>query len=137
MAVLSLTNAYVYLNGASDISDHIAGVELSVEAEELDSTAMGSSGYKSAIGGLKSGSLKLSIRGDYAASNIDSILWPLLGTVVAFVVKPVNAAVSTSNPTYSGSVLISNLTPVAGSVGDLVTMDLTWPTTGTITRATA
>lgn len=137
MAVLALTNAYVYLNGASDISDHCAGVELNVEADELDSTTFGSTGYKSAIGGLKSGSLKIKVKGDYAASNIDAILWPLLGTVVAFEIKAVNAAASTSNPKYTGSVLINSLSPISGSVGELVEFDLTWPTTGTITRATA
>jgi hypothetical protein len=132
-----MTNAYLLLNGASDLSDHMSAVELDVEAEELDSTTFGSTGYKSMLGGLKSGSLKCTFKGDYAASNIDSILWPLLGTVVAFDVKAVNAARSTSNPSYTGSVLISNVNPIAGGVGDLVEFDLTWPTTGTITRATA
>lgn len=136
MALLSFTNGNVLIN-ASDLSDHCSGVELNVEAEELDSTTFSSTGYKSALGGLKSGSLKLTIKGDYAASNIDSILWPLLGTVVTFEVRPVNAARSTANPAYTGSVLISNLSPVTGGVGDLVQFDLTWPTSGTITRATS
>jgi hypothetical protein len=137
VALVSLTNAYIQLNGASDISDHCSGVEFEVEAEELDSTTFSSTGYQSQLGGLKSGGLKLTIKGDYAASNIDSILWPLLGTVVTFDIKAVNAARSTSNPSYTGSVLISKLTPISGKVGDLVEFDLSWPTSGTILRQTS
>lgn len=137
MAVVSLTNAYIYLNGASDISDHCSSVEFNVDVDELDSTTFGTSGYKSSVGGLKEGSLKIKVKGDYAAANIDSILWPLLGTVVAFQIQPVAGAVSTSNPKYTGSVLVSKLTPISGGVGDLVEFDLTWKTSGTITRATA
>lgn len=136
MALLSLVNAYVLL-GASDISDHCSSVEFEVSAEELDSTTFSSTGYKSMLGGLKSGSLKVTVKGDYAASNIDSILFPLLGTVATFEIKAVNAARSTSNPSYTGSVLISKLTPITGSVGDLVEFDLQWPTTSTISRATS
>lgn len=137
MAVLAFTNGYLLLNGTSDLSDHCSSIELSIEAEELDSTTFGSTGYKSAIGGLKSGSLKVTLKGDFAASNVDSILFPLLGTVVAFDVKAVNAARSTSNPSYTGNVLISQLNPISGGVGDLMEFDLTWPTTGAISRATA
>lgn len=137
MGLVVLTNAYIYLNGASDISDHCSKVAFECEGEELDSTTFSSTGWKSVLGGLKSGNLGLDLKGDYAASNLDSILWPLFNTVVTFVIKPVNAAVSTSNPTYSGSVLISKLTPVTGGVGELVEFGLQWPTSGAVTRATS
>lgn len=136
MALVALTNAYILI-GASDLSDHSSSVEFEVEAEELDSTTFSSSGWSSNLGGLKNGSLKLGIKGDYAAANVDSILWAMLGTIQTFEIKAVNAARSTSNPSYTGSVLISKLTPVTGDVGNLVEFDLTWPTTGTVTRLTA
>ena len=136
MALISLTNAFILLN-ATDISDHCSKVEFDVAAEELDTTTFSAGGYKSMIGGLKSGGLKVSIKGDYAAANIDSILFPLLGTVVAFEIKPVNATRTTSNPSYTGSILVSKLVPITGSVGDLVEFDLSWNTSGTITRLTA
>ncbi len=136
MALISLTNAYILL-GASDLSDHCSSVEFEVEAEELDTTTFSSGGYKAEISGLKSGSLKVTIKGDYAAANIDSILWTMFGTVQTFEVKAVNAARSTSNPSYTGSVLVSKLTPITGKVGDLVEFDLDWPTSGTITRLVA
>lgn len=136
MALISLQNASVVVGG-NDLSDHCSGVEFSVDVDELDSTVMGNNGFKSTLGGLKEGSLKISLKQDFAASNIDSILWPLLGTVVTFVIKPVAAAVSTSNPSYSGSVLVGSYAPINGSVGDLVEFDLDWKTSGVVTRATA
>jgi hypothetical protein len=137
MALLVMTNAYIYLNGANDISDHCNKVAFEVEAEELDSTTFGSTGYKSMLGGLKSGQLSLSLKHDYAAANLDSILWPLLGTVVTFQIQAVAGTVTTSNPKYTGSVLISKLTPIAGDVGALGEFDVSWPTTSTVTRGTS
>jgi hypothetical protein len=137
VALVVLTNAYILLNGTADISDHCAKVEFEVEAEEKDSTTFSSTGYKSVLGGLKSGQLSLSLKADYAAANLDSILWPLLGTVVAFDIKPVNAARSTSNPSYTGFVLVKQVKPIDGSVGDLADCDISWPTSSTVTRLTA
>lgn len=136
MSLVALTNAYILI-GASDISDHSSSVEFEVEAEELDSTTFSSSGWSSNLGGLKSGNLKIGVKGDYAAANIDSILWAMLATTQTFEIKAVNAARSTSNPSYTGSVLVSKLSPITGDVGNLVEFDLTWPTTGTVTRLTA
>jgi hypothetical protein len=137
VALVVLTNAYIYLNGASDISDHCSKVAFEVEADELDSTTFGSTGYKSMLGGLKSGNLGLGLKHDYAASNLDSILWPLLGTVVTFQIQAVAGTVTTSNPKYTGSLLISKLAPISGDVGQLGEFDVQWPTSGTITRGTS
>jgi hypothetical protein len=136
VALLVLTNASIVLGG-NDISDHCSKVAFEAEVEELDATTFSSTGWSSMLGGLKKGNLGIGLKGDFAAGSIDSILWPLLGTVAAFVIKANNAAVSTSNPTYSGSVLISKLTPITGEVGKLVEFDHQWPTTGAVTRATS
>lgn len=136
MALISLQNAYILI-GASDISDHCSSVELEIEGEDLDSTTFSTSGWSSRLGGLKSGTLNLTIKGDYAAANIDSILWGFFNTVQTFSIKPVNGATSTANPLYSGSVLVNSLTPITGEVGDLVEFDVSWPTSGTVSRATA
>lgn len=136
MAVLALTNASVTLNGV-DLSAWVKQVELSVEADDLDTSAMSSSGYRSRIGGLKGGTLALTFNQDYAASAVDATLWSALGTVVTFVVKPVATTVSATNPSYSGSVLVTSATPVAGAVGDLAEVGVTFPTSGAVTRATS
>jgi len=42
-----------------------------------------------------------------------------------------------TNPAYTAVVLISQYTPIMGSVGDLSTLDTTFPTVGAVSRATA
>lgn len=58
MAVLSMTNANIYVAQAN-LSGHSNMVEITSEAEELDSTTFGSSGYKSSVGGLYSVGIKI------------------------------------------------------------------------------
>lgn len=136
MAVLALIDPTVTIN-AVDMSAFIAAVELDLEGVELDTTNFGSSGWKEAIGGLKSGTAKVSFLDDFAATTVDDRLWALFNTVTTFNVRPTSAAVAATNPEYQMSVLVNEFSPVAGSVGDLATQDLTWPVTGTVTRATS
>lgn len=135
MAVFALTAEYLALNGSATLNDHVKSAVLTVEAEALDSTAMGP-GWKSAIGGLKGGTLAVTFNDDMAASNVDAALWPLFGTVVTFEVRATDAAVSATNPKYTGSVLIAQST-IGGGVGELAAKALTFPTSGAVTRATA
>jgi predicted secreted protein len=134
MAVLAFTNPYVALSG-TERSTYVRAVTLNVEVESLETTVGSSAGYRSHIGGLKEGTLEIEFNNDFADSAIDDIVWGLLGTVVSFEVRPVNTTVGTSNPRYSGSVLISSWTPVGQAVGELVTTSVSWPTSGTVTRA--
>lgn len=134
MAVQCLTNMYLSLN-ASALSDHIKSAVLTVDVATLDATAMGDA-WTDNIGGLKSGSLAITFNDDFASSNVDAILWPLLGTVVAFEVRPDAAVVGASNPKYTGSVLI-NQHMLGGAVGDLAAKSVTFPTSGAVTRATS
>lgn len=92
--------------------------------------------WVTATGGLKSGTLTIEFLDDFAASEVDATLWPLFGTVTTFAVRPDAGSVSATNPTYSGSVFIAQHT-LGGSVGDLAMKSLTFPTSGTVTRATA
>lgn len=107
---------------------------LDVEADELEDTAFGDT-YRSRLGGLKSWSLSIDFNQDFAASQVDVTLFPLLGTVVTAKVRATSAAISATNPEYSGSVLISKYSPLDGSVGDLAKTSVTWPGAGTLARA--
>jgi hypothetical protein len=109
--------------------------ELTVEVEEKDVTNYASLGWKEVIGGLKSGELGCEFLQDFAASQLDAIMWPLLGTVVPFEVRADQGAASTSNPKYTGSILINGWNPLTGSVGDEATVSMGFPTSGAVTRA--
>ncbi|GAA3374734.1 hypothetical protein [Streptomyces racemochromogenes] len=136
MAKMVLLAQYLALNGV-DLSDYTRKAELTVEVEDKEITTYGSLGWKALLGGLKSGELACEFLQDVAATKIDSIMWPLLGTVVSFEVRADQAAVGTSNPKYTGSVLVKGWNPIEGSVGDEASVGVTFPTSGAVTRATA
>jgi hypothetical protein len=136
MAKLVLTNAVVKINSV-DYSTNINQVELAITSDEIDTTSFSASGWRTVVGGLKSGSVTLSFHNDFAAAAIDSVLWSALNTVATVVVLPNGTAAGTANPSYTFNALVNNLTPVSGSVGDLATQNLTWPISGEVTRATA
>ena len=135
MAVYALTSEYTALN-AGDLSAHLKSSVLTVDVAALDTTDFASAGWTEVIVGLKSGTLALNFQDDVVAASIDSILWPLLGTVVTFEVRATSSAVGTSNPKYTGSVLITGAT-IGGGVGELAMKSLSFPTSGAVTRATA
>ena len=135
MAKFVATDYKVTING-SNLSTSLASVELPVEIDEQETTAFGSS-WRTRIAGLKSGSITLEFHQDFASGALDSILWPLLGTNATVVVVPTSGTVTASNPSYTGSFLVTSYTPFASTVGDLATVGITWPLTGELTRATA
>ena len=136
MPKMVLLAQYLSING-TNLSASTKKAELSVEVEDKDVTNYASGGWKEVLGGLKSGELACEFLQDFAATQLDATMWPLLGTVVAFEVRPDNAAVSTTNPKYTGQILIKGWNPIEGSVGDEATVGLSFPTSGAVTRATA
>lgn len=136
MPKMVLTAEYLSINSV-DLSEFTKKAEVAVEVEEKDVTNYKSLGWKEVIGGLKSGTLACEFLQDYAATKLDSLMWPLLGTVVPFEVRADQAAVGPSNPAYSGNILVSGWSPVTGSVGDEATVSQDFPTSGAVARATA
>ena len=135
MATFSFVDASVVINSV-DLSDHVRQVTLNVSAAELDDTAMGDT-FRSRIGGLKDWSVTLEFNQDFAASEVDATLWPLLGTTTTITIKPTSGSVSATNPSYSGTVLVSQYNPLTNGVGDLATTSVTWQGAGALTRATS
>src|SRR6266540_7090025 len=133
MAKFVLFAEYVNIN-ANDLSASGASGELAVEVADEDATTFGSGGWEEKLGGLKSASLKVKFKQDMAAAAIDSIIWPLLGTVVSFEIRATQGARSTSNPAYTGNLLISKWTPIGGDVGKIAEVDVDWPTSGAVAR---
>ncbi len=135
MAKFVATDYKVTING-TNLSTSLASVELPIEIDEQETTAFGSE-WRTRIAGLKSGSITLEFHQDFAAGALDSILWPLLGTNATVVVVPTSGTVTSSNPSYTGSFLVTQYTPYASTVGDLATVSISWPLSGALTRATA
>ena len=135
MAKLVLTNATVSLNG-TDISNDVAAITLSTTASEIPTTSFGSGGAVTRVAGLIDNSVTLSLHNEY--SSVEGLIYPLVGsTAVTMVIKASTASPSTASPSWTFQVLVTEWTPINGAVGELNTADVTWPISGTITKATA
>jgi hypothetical protein len=135
MPVQVLTNAFVSIGG-NDISDHVSSVALAYDVEAQDATAMGD-GTRINLGGLKSWSMEVEFNQDFANSAEDDVVWAMADAkvAVACIIRQDAGSVSTSNPNYSGSGLITNYSPFGNSVGDTAKASLSIVSAGTLTRA--
>ena len=135
MAKFVATDHKITVNGVN-LSNSLQSVDLTIQADEVDTTTFGGN-FKTVTGGLLSGSVTLNFYQDFGAAAVDATLWPLLNTAATVVITPTSATVSSTNPSYSAVCLVSQYQPFASTVGDLATLSVTWPTSGTVTRATA
>ena len=133
MAKLVLTNANISI-AATDVSSSVASVQIETSADEVETTAFGDTG-KTRVGGLLDTTISLSMHNDYSA--IEGLVYPLIGSTTTIVVKPNGTAVSTTNPSYTATVLVTGWSPVNGAVGELNTADVSWPVSGIVTKAVA
>jgi hypothetical protein len=138
MAVVALLSPKITI-ATIDMSAFSTAIAMDVESEKLTTTNFGSAGFQTYIAGLKGGEVKISFNDDFAATTVDDRIWGWwsAGVAIAFAVKATQAATSPTNPEYQFNVLPLEFSPLAGKVGELATMDITWPVTGTITRAVA
>jgi hypothetical protein len=135
MAKQVLTNVNVtFGTAATDISGYVTSITLSTTAAEVVTSAMGSSAV-TRIQGMIDSSVTLELQQDYP--TIEKLFWDAFtaGTSVPMTVKPNGtAAAGSSNPQYAFSVLPTSWTPVAGAIGDLATVSITYPISGAITK---
>jgi hypothetical protein len=122
--------------GTANLSTSVNSVTLDITADEVETTAFGSS-YRTRIGGLKDASVSLDFMQDFGAGSVDALLFPLLGSTVAVKIQPTSTAISATNPSYEFNALVTQYTPYSGAVGDLATLSVSWPVDGAVTRATA
>lgn len=123
--------------GGTDVSGSVARAELTITSTEVDVTDFASGGFTEVVGGLKSGSLSLDFHSDFGSGALNTVLTEdLVGTLVEIVVIAGNgSSASEDTPSYTANFLINSLSPVSGAVGDLSTFSVTFPMSGTVTKA--
>lgn len=134
MAKFLATDFKITLNG-TDLSTSLHSATLDVSSNEVETTTFGNT-YKTVVGGILGGTMKLDFYQDYAAGSVDATIWPLVNTLATVTIVPTSGTVSATNPKYQALCLVNAYTPVAGSIGDLASFSVSWPTSGTVTRAT-
>jgi hypothetical protein len=137
MPIYAATDHRITVNGTA-FSNVLQSVSLDLSSDEIETTAFGGL-WRTRIAGLRSGSVTLNFYQDFAAGAVDAVLYPLFntGAMATVVVQPTSATVSATNPAFTAVCLVSQYQPFSASVGDVATLSVTWPTSGTVTRATA
>jgi hypothetical protein len=135
MAKFAATDYKITVAGV-DFSTNLNSVELSQEADDLETTAFGQS-WRSRIGGLNNASITLNFMQDFAAGSVDATLNPLLGSIATVIIQSASGTVSAIQPKYTATCLVTAYSPFASSVGDIATLSVTWPVSGTVVRGTA
>jgi len=135
MSKIVLTDAKVTINSVN-LSDHINSITLETKDDIVETTAFGSTA-KTRVAGLVDNSVTFDFMQDFAAANVEATIYPLIGTTTTIVVQPTSSAVGATNPTYTFTALISEWSPLKGGIGQLATASVTWPISGSITKAVA
>ena len=120
-----LNNTLVVTLNSVDLSDQVTAVTINQTFDELETTSMGATSH-TFVKGLESSTVTLDFINSYASSEVAATLQAAYGTTVPLVIKPTSAVISATNPEYQTTILVNNLTPVSGSVGDLSTQSITF-----------
>ena len=140
MSKLVLTNAYVLLGGLYDISDYVSSISLATSHETIETTQMNDV-YRTLIAGLGQNQVTFEFHQDFSDNGLEEIINGTslanskVGTAVQVEVRPVNAPVSASNPKYTFNAVITEWQPLSAAVGELTTVNVTWPISGEIAKS--
>lgn len=136
MALDTFDNAYFLLN-AVNLSDHVESVKLEYKADMLEYTSMGHTEHRF-MSGLKDWSLEVTLFQDYAVGSVDATLNAIIGgAAVAFETRPDAGAVSTTNPKWTGNIVLEGYSPIGGGVGTLQKVQAKFRPASALTRATS
>jgi len=120
-----LNNTLVVTLNSVDVSDQVTAATINQAFDELETTTMGATSH-TFVKGLESSTVTLDFLNSYAAAEVATTLQSAYGTTVPLTIKPTSAVISATNPEYQTTILVNNLTPVSGAVGDLSTQSITF-----------
>ena len=138
MAIFVLKDAVVSIAG-TDLSTYVQSVTLDYAVDPVSVDAMGSNGHL-VTAGLQNNSVAVTFNQDFAVSpnKVAAVLDGQIGLgTTTIIIKASSAATSTTNPAYTiSNAFLAGTQPVAGSVGDLAQMSVTF-TGGTLAKTTS
>ena len=120
----------IYLNNTPqfkvatvDLSAYVKSITLNWAFDEVEVTASGATSHVMAKG-LEASSIDVELLNDLASAKVIATLQAAWGTTVAVTVQQLSTTTLATNPLYSTTCLINNLTPVNGGIGDYSTQTL-------------
>ena len=105
------------LVGDQELAGTGKSVNLATNVAELDATPLNSTGWRTLVGGLKSGSVDIELMSDFAADGPDAAAWSNLGDASIPHSVVTNSADGSVAYTFNGIALTHST--LEGSVGDL------------------
>jgi hypothetical protein len=131
-----LANTGILTVNAVDLSTLVSSVTINRAFDELEVTALGDGGHRF-VKGLEASSITIDFFNDADTSKTLQTLQSRWGQNTTVTFKQSSGAVSASNPLYTMTCLVNNITPVNGAVGDLSTQSVTWNVSGEIAVTTS
>ena len=126
------------ING-TNLEDHASSLTIETTYDEVEFTSF-CSDFREFGQGMGDATWTIDFFQDFAAAEVDSVLWPLSQSGGTFLVKASagSVAVSPTNPMYSMTARLFSYSPIAGAVGDASTTTATLRNAGTLglTRGT-
>ena len=134
MSTFSLTDADVNIAG-DNLSAFVKSVSLTLEKTAHDDTNMGDATHIN-LAGLRTWSVSVTFSQDFAGSAIADKLWDIYdGTGRAvIIIKPTSSAVSASNPSYTGTGILTSMPILDSSVGEQAEVSVTFVSAGAQAR---
>jgi hypothetical protein len=134
-----LNNKVGFKIATVDLSTRVTAFSLNRQRDQLEVTAMGDTAHKF-VSGLSADTITVTFLNDDAVSGAGSVratLQAAYGTTVAFsALQDTGSAVSTTNPIYTGTILVDNLTDINGAVADEAMIDITFTCNSAVATAT-
>lgn len=137
MAKFVLKDAEIVINSV-DLSAFVNSATLDINPDLPEANTMGTF-FKVRLVGLSDATLSVTFTQDFVSGGVDATLFPLVGaaafTVTAMADK--TAGIGVTNPRFSMSAVLGTYQPIQGTIGDTAFVNATFPSSGTLTRATS
>jgi hypothetical protein len=119
-----------------DLSSYVSSITLTQTFDEVETTTMSATAHQFSKG-LESSTLQVDFLNDWDAAKVGATLQAAYGTSVTAVMIPVKGtAVGATNPLYTVSILVNNLTPLGtGGPEDFARSSLTFTCTSSVAYA--
>ena len=131
-----LANTGILTVNAVDLSTLVTSVTINRAFDELEVTALGDTGHKF-VKGLEASSITIDFINDADTAKTLQTLQTTWGTNTVVTFKQSSGITAPSNPLYTMTCLVNNITPVNGDVASLSTQSVTWNVSGTIVVTTS
>jgi len=109
-----------------DLSDHVTAFTLNRQSDQIEVSAMGDTAHKF-VTGLSADTITVSFLNDRGTGSVLKTLQDAYGTTVAFkAIQNKTDTVAATNVLYTGTILVDNITDIAGAVADEAMIEITF-----------